>query len=185
MAHIGFARVTAPNQDLETQQKALTDAGCTHIFISQKSGKTDDNAQQLAALIDHAQKDDTVVLTKLYRLGHSAHKVLITLKALMDKGVAITTLDGQLATDSDEPTKQALTQLLVIFADLERDAAADKQQNNQNNQIQKIKKNRKAKPLNEAHIGEVQKLYAEGASKSQLSKQFRVSRDAIMQVIEQ
>ena len=181
MAIIGFARITSQDQDLDAQQSALTVAGCSDIIASQKIGKSDNNAQQLEALIAQAQKGDTVILTKLYRLGHSAHKVLITLKTLLDKGVMIKTLDGQIDTASDDASQKAISQLLVIFADLERASAADKAPIIKE---KKSKKNRKNKPLAETHFSEVKNLYAEGASKSQLSKQFFVSRDEIRKVIE-
>lgn len=181
MAFIGFARVTSQDQDLAAQQAALTAAGCSEIITSQKIGKSDDNAQQIDALIAKAKTGDTVILTKLYRLGHSAHKILITLKTLLDKGVAVKTLDGQIDTASDDASQKAMAQLLVIFADLERERAADKAPVVKE---KKAKKNRKNKPLAEAHFSEVKKLYAEGASKSQLSKQFFVSRDEIAKVVD-
>ena len=181
MAIIGFARVTSQDQDLEAQQDALKSAGCTEIIASQKNGKADNHTQQLEALIAQAQKGDTVILTTLYRLGYSAHKVLITLNALHDKGVAVKTLDGQIDTFSDEPTQKAMSQLLVIFADLERASAADKAPAARE---KRPKKNRKSKPLDQAHYAEVKKLHAEGMSKSQLSKQFYVSRDEIMRVVD-
>lgn len=185
MALIGFARVTSQHQDLSAQIEALEEAGCSGVISSQKIGKVDDNAQQLEALIKLAQKGDTVILTKLYRLGHSAHKVLITLKALFDKGVTVKTLDGQLDSFSDDPLQQAMSQLLVIFADLERAAAADRQADSQAaSKEKKPKKGRKSKPLDQCRHAEVKKRYNEGASKSQLSKQFFVSRDEIMRVIE-
>ena len=106
MALIGFARVTSQDKDLAAQQGALTDAGCSEIISSQKIGKKDDNAQQIDALIALAKSGDTVILTKLYRLGHSAHKVLITLKTLLDKGVAIKTLDGQIDTASNDASQK-------------------------------------------------------------------------------
>ncbi|NRB42443.1 MAG: recombinase family protein [Pseudomonadales bacterium] len=184
MALLGFARVTSQDQDLQAQQAVLTDAGCTEIISSQKIDQTDDNAQQLEALINKAQKGDTVILTKLYRLGHSAHKVLITLKALSDKGVSIKTLDGQIDTSSDDPMQKAMSQLIVIFADLERAAAADKAPGRlASAKERKPKKIRKTKPLDQAKYTEVKKLFAQGVSKSQLSKQFFVSRSEIMKVV--
>ncbi|WP_019530128.1 recombinase family protein [Dasania marina] len=181
MALIGFARVTSRQQDLEAQLEALNGADCSDIITSQKTGKTDNNAEQIEALITQAQKGDTVILTKLYRLGHSAHKVLVTLKALHDKGVAVKTLDGQIDTFSDDPTQKAMAQLLVIFADLERSSAADKSASNQE---KKPKKGRKNKPLDQAHYAAVKKLSAEGTSISQLSKQFYVSRSEIEKVLD-
>ena len=181
MALIGFARVSSQNQDLEAQLDALKSAGCTEIVTSQKIGKIDNNAQQLDVLIEQAKKGDTVILTKLYRLGRSSHKVLLTLKALHDKGVAVKTLDGQIDTFSDEPTQKAMSQLLVIFADLERASIADQPSSHRE---KKPKKNRKDKPLDKARYAEVKQLSAEGVSNSQLSKQFYVSRDEIKKVID-
>lgn len=180
MALIGFARITSQNQDLEAQLEALESAGCTEIVTSQKIGKIDNNAQQLDVLIDQVKKGDTVILTKLYRLGRSSHKVLLTLKALQDKGVAVKTLDGQIDTFSDEPIQKAMSQLLVIFADLERASVAEQQPSSRE---KKPKKNRKDKPLDQALYAQVKQLSAEGVSTSQLSKQFYVSRAEIMKVI--
>jgi DNA invertase Pin-like site-specific DNA recombinase len=65
---IGYARVSTDDQDLRLQRAALKDAGCKQTFGEKISG-TKRDGPQLAKMIEQLRDDDTVVVTRLDRLG--------------------------------------------------------------------------------------------------------------------
>lgn len=120
MALIGFARVSTLEQDLTEQVTALKNAGCERIFEGKNSGKRESNAERLKELLSFIREGDTVITTKLDRLGRSTSQVLGVLDELQSKGVKFKTLDGAVDTTDDNPMAKAMVGLLAVFAELER-----------------------------------------------------------------
>jgi len=181
MSLIGYARVSTQDQDLSAQLEALEGGGCTKVFYGKQSGKSDDNQAKLQELLDYVREGDTVVLTKLDRMGRSLHKILVTIEALSNKGVSVKTLDGQVDTTSDNPMQKAMTQLLGVFAELEHSIIVDRLQSGRERTGRKGGRKKLLSPDQEK---KVKKLFSTGSSKSKLSQEFGVSRATIMRVVE-
>lgn len=181
MALIGYARVSTQDQDLSAQLEALQAAGCERIYHGKQSGKSDDNQKKLQELIDYVRHGDTVVLTKLDRMGRSLNRILMTIQELQDKGVAVKTLDGQVDTASSSPMQKAMTQLLGVFAELEHSIIVDRLQSGRE---RTGRKGGRTKSLTEGQITEVKELFSDGMSKSKLAAKFGVSRATIMRTVE-
>jgi DNA invertase Pin-like site-specific DNA recombinase len=182
MTLIGYARVSTQDQDLSAQLEALENAGCSKIFHGKQSGKSDDNMKKLDEMLEYVREGDTVVLTKLDRMGRSLNRILTTIQNLQDKGVAVKTLDGQVDTTSENPMQKAMTQLLGVFAELEHSIIVDRLQSGRE---RTGRKGGKPKSLNEDQMKDVIRLFNdEGMSKSKLAKEFNVSRMTIMRVID-
>ena len=121
MALVGFARVSSVDQDLTEQLEALKKAGCEKIFQGKNSGKKESNAERLAELQNYVRDGDTVLVTKLDRLGRSVTQVLTVIDSFQSRGIGFKTLDGAVdTTKSNDPMAMAMVQLLSIFAELER-----------------------------------------------------------------
>lgn len=180
MALVGFARVSTQDQDLSAQLEALEQAGCVKVFHGKQSGKSDDNQQKLKELLAYVREGDTVVLTKLDRMGRSLNRILMTIQSLQDKGVALRTLDGQVDTASENPMQKAMTQLLGVFSELEHSIIVDRLQSGRE---RTGRKGGKPKSLSDTQMKEVNRLFKQGVSKSKLAAQFSVSRMTIMRAI--
>src|SRR5436309_14615015 len=74
MAILAYARVSTLDQDLSGQIEALTAAGATLIFKEKISGARADRPQ-LARLMSTLKAGDTVIITKLDRLGRSTREL--------------------------------------------------------------------------------------------------------------
>jgi len=61
---VGYARVSTDHQSLDSQQDALTAAGCQRIFTDRLSGVRDDRPG-LAEMLDYVRAGDTVVVIAL------------------------------------------------------------------------------------------------------------------------
>ena len=66
---IGYARVSTIDQDLQSQIDLLKKEGCDKIFTEKVSGASS-HREELQKAISFFAKRDTLVVTKLDRLGH-------------------------------------------------------------------------------------------------------------------
>lgn len=81
---IGYARVSAQDQNLELQRNALTKAGCEKVCEDKVSG-TRAERPGLDKALDMLREGDTLVVWKLDRLGRSV-KHLVGLEAAKQRG---------------------------------------------------------------------------------------------------
>lgn len=181
MSLIGYARVSTQDQDLSAQLEDLKGAGCSKVFHGKQSGKSDDNQAKLLELLNYVREGDTVILTKLDRMGRSLNKILLTIEALQNQGVTVKTLDGQVDTASENPMQKAMTQLLGVFAELEHSIIVDRLQSGRERTGRKGGRNRLLTPEQEKNV---KKSFSKGASKSKLSQDYGVSRATIMRLVE-
>jgi len=185
MAFIGFARVSTKEQDLEHQIEQLKASGCDVIFAGKHSGATDENEKKLAELINYVRKDDTVVTTKLDRLGRSLRMVLNTVDLIHEKGANLKTLDNAIDTSNNSPFAKAQLSLIGTFAQLERDLIVSRTGEGRERAMQKgVRFGRKPK-LNPEQKKEIKKLYGSGVKLSinKLSQKFGVSRMTISRIL--
>lgn len=108
MAFIGYARVSARDQDLNSQIEALVAAGvqAKSIFQEKASGKDRGGRPALAQALSKITKGDTLVVTRLDRLARSSldllnivHEIEVaggTFKSLSDAWADTTTPHGRL-----------------------------------------------------------------------------------------
>jgi DNA invertase Pin-like site-specific DNA recombinase len=179
MALIGYARVSTKDQDLAAQLDALELAGCEKVYSGKQSGKSDDNTTKLAEMVDYARSGDTILVTKLDRLGRSLNMILATIQQLTEKGVAVRTLDGQVNTESDNAMQRAMTQLLGVFAELEHSIIVDRLQSGR----ERTGKLGGRKPkLSPEQTKAIKKALSGGQSKSSLAIEYSVSRSTVLNI---
>lgn len=176
MALIGFARVSTNSQDLTIQLERLTAAGCFKIFQGKHSGKAESNKEALQELLEYVREDDTVIVTKLDRLGRSLSQVLQVIDSLNTKGVNLKALDQQIDTSNSDPMSKAMVQLLGMFAELERNFILSRTQEGK-----KASGNYGGRPskLNNEEKKDIIEAHKKGLSINKLSKQHNVSRATI------
>ena len=68
---IGYARVSTDDQDLAIQKTALDKHGCAIVFEEKRSGTRRTGREQLELALKVLTKGDTLVVTRLDRLGRS------------------------------------------------------------------------------------------------------------------
>ncbi len=126
MALVGWARVSTQDQSLEQQVERLEQLQCVKIFASKHSGKAESNEAELDRLIEFVREGDTVVVTKLDRLGRSLSQVLQVVDKLTAKGAKLKALDQPIDTSNDDPMSRAMVQLLGMFAEMERNMIVER-----------------------------------------------------------
>ena len=119
----GYARVSSIGQDkygngLEAQEKILRDNGATKIYYDSFTGtKTDRPA--LNELLSVVKDGDTIVVTKLDRLGRSVSQTTVLIDEFIDKGVTINVVNLGVLSNSSMST--FMRNMLLAIAQLERD----------------------------------------------------------------
>lgn len=114
---LGYARVSTTDQDLALQLDALRAAGCERIFEEKASGAKEDRPE-FARLLDHARKDDVLVVWKLDRLARSLKQLVLVLEDLGARGVGFRCLAP--AIDTTTPEGRLLYSITGAFAEFER-----------------------------------------------------------------
>lgn len=124
---IGYARVSTKGQaeGLRTQEAALRAAGCERIFTDTASGAKA-TRPGLDAAVDYVRDGDTIMVTKLDRLGRTMLDTLRTLKALDERGVRVKAQDLDL--DTGTPAGKLVVHVIAALAEWERDTIIERTQ---------------------------------------------------------
>lgn len=126
----GYARVSTYGQavhgnSLAEQKRQLRQAGAEEIFADVFTGKTTERPE-LQKLVDRLNKGDTLIVTKLDRLGRSVAQASALITKLIDAGITVNVLNvGVLSNDS---VSTLLRNILLSFAQFERDMIVERTQ---------------------------------------------------------
>ena len=118
---VGYARVSTRDQEgsLEAQEAVLTGAGCSKIFQDRLSGARVDRPGLTEILAYLRDGEDTLVVTRLDRLGRSLPDALRTVQDLAERDIGLQALDVDL--DTSTATGRLMLNMLLMLADWERD----------------------------------------------------------------
>jgi DNA invertase Pin-like site-specific DNA recombinase len=119
MQHIfGYARVSASDQNLDTQLEELARAGCTRVFQEKVSG-TRTRSQALDELLATVREGDVVVVNRLARLGRNTVHTIQLVEEFNQRGVHFRALD--LGIDSRTPAGKMIIGVFSSFNQYERE----------------------------------------------------------------
>lgn len=119
---VGYARVSTADQNLESQVDALRRVGCDYIYEEKKSGVADRG--ELEKALGYLREGDTLVVTKLDRLGRSLKKLLELIEAFKERGVHFQSLDDGI--DTSTSVGNFFFQVIGAFSELERNLIVER-----------------------------------------------------------
>ena len=128
MATYGYARCSDPRSttmSLEVQIDALGAAGCTVIRSERRSGTTLDDRTELNTLIDFLREGDTLCVTRVDRIARSVTDLMIIVRILEQKVVALKATERPIDTSS--AVGRSLLSMLGVFAELETNLRRERQ----------------------------------------------------------
>jgi DNA invertase Pin-like site-specific DNA recombinase len=119
MRLFGYARVSTSKQSLELQKQALKNAGVkeSRIFFDKSTGSNVERAG-LNSLLVKVEEGDTVLITKLDRLGRDTADMINLIKEFNQMQVSVRFLDDGISTEGTMG-KMVIT-ILSAVAEAER-----------------------------------------------------------------
>jgi len=113
---LGYGRVSTRDQHPEAQHDALTEAGCDRLFIEKRSGKLA-SRPELNRLLEQMREGDTVVVTKLDRLGRSLANLIELEATFRAAGVGLVVLN--LGVDTSTASGRMVFNMVGAVAEFE------------------------------------------------------------------
>jgi DNA invertase Pin-like site-specific DNA recombinase len=180
MAIIGYGRVSTSEQSLDAQLEQLRAAGVERIYEEKVSGVKKDRPE-LAAMLDYVREGDTVIVTKLDRIGRSTRHLLEIVDTLQSKGVEFTVLNINL--DTSTPTGKLMLTMLAAVASFERDMMLERQREG----ILIAKNAGKYKgrqPTAREKTPEVLALAAQGEKKAEIARRLGIGVASVYRILQ-
>jgi DNA invertase Pin-like site-specific DNA recombinase len=119
MTKIGYARVSAGDQDFNGQVDRLKAAGCTRIYSEKVSGKSTNGRHELQKVLRRLQPGDVIMVTRLDRLARSIRDLLSLLDTIKAAGAGIKALDDAWL-DTTTPQGELIITVMGGLAEFER-----------------------------------------------------------------
>lgn len=124
MGHIiGYARVSTAKQaehgtSLEIQERDLTAAGANRVFVDKGVSGAKASRPELDKMLDHLREGDTLLVTRLDRLGRSMQHLVELVAQLKERGIAFRSL--QEGIDTSNINGQLVFNIFASLAEFER-----------------------------------------------------------------
>lgn len=122
----GYARVSAKDQNLATQIDELQRFGVDKI-ISEKITGVAKKKNKLEELLLSLQSSDTLVITRMDRLGRNTVQLLQLVEELQEREISFVVLN--LGIDTRTPTGKFFLTVMAGFSELDRTINKEKQRN--------------------------------------------------------
>ncbi|AWR21320.1 recombinase family protein [Aurantimicrobium photophilum] len=113
---IGYGRVSTLDQNLESQSDALKAAGADKIFVEKITG-TKASRPELDKVKEQLREGDTLVITRMDRLGRSAKDLLNIVSELDALGVDLEIIEQNI--DTKTPEGKLFFTMVAGFAEFE------------------------------------------------------------------
>ena len=185
MAIFAYGRVSTAEQTTNNQRIEIENAGhaVDYWFADTVSGKTSATQRpQFKALLAQIRDGETLIVSKLDRLGRDAQDVGATVKMLAARKISVVVLQLGKLDLASAAGKMMLTMLAAV-AEMERDLLVERTQSGLARAKSEGKTlGRPSKTTNEQRT-EIVARYAQGESVSSLARQFTVSRASILAIV--
>jgi DNA invertase Pin-like site-specific DNA recombinase len=177
---IGYIRVSSDDQNPERQLDGIpTD----RLFIDKASGK-DTTRPKLEEMLRFVREGDVVIVHSMDRLARNLDDLRHLVQDLTKRGIRVEFVkEGLHFTGEDSPMANLLLSVMGAFAEFERALIKERQREGIALAKQRdVYKGRKSS-LNQAQIAEIRARAAEGENKTQLAREFCISRETLYQYL--
>ena len=120
---VGYARVSTADQNLDLQLSALENVGCEKVYQDQISG-TKAKRPGLELALEILRKDDTLVVWRLDRLGHTVKGLIDLVNHLHQNGIHFRSLIDNV--DTSTPAGRFFFHVMANLAQMERDLLTER-----------------------------------------------------------
>lgn len=185
MATFGYGRVSTFNQNTENQKLELEKAGYHIDYWFEDtgiSGKTSANQRpQFTELLLKIRDGETLVVSKLDRLGRDAIDVLQTVKQFSKRNIRV--IVHQIGSvDLSSPAGKMLLTMLAAVAEMERDLLVERTQSGLERAKSEGKTLGRPTKTTSTQKAEIIAKLNSNISVSQLSRDYGISRGTIITI---
>jgi DNA invertase Pin-like site-specific DNA recombinase len=177
MSSVGYGRISTSDQNTDAQRDALTAAGCERIFLDTASGKLA-RRPKLDAALDFLRPGDTLVITKLDRLGRSVRNLVDLSATLAERRVDLRVLHQGI--DTSTPGGKLTFHILGAIAEFERDLISERTRDGLDAARARGRKGGRRPKMTPAKLATAHKLYdAREHTVAQIAEIIGVSRSTV------
>lgn len=185
MANFAYSRVSTKDQTTANQKLDIESAGYkVDYWFSDEgvSGKVSASQRpQFKALLEKIRDGETLVVSKLDRLGRDAQDVGATIKALAAREIEVIVLQlGKL--DLASPAGKLMLTMLAAVAEMERDLLVERTQSGLARAKSEGKTLGRPVKTTDAQRVEIIAMRTGGASVSAVARSYGVSRASVMRI---
>lgn len=124
----GYARVSSRGQytdgtSIDDQVRVLKENGAMQIFYDTYTG-TKMHRPEFDKMMDAVQNGDTIIVTKLDRLGRTSEGIIRLIKDLIDRDITVKVLN--MGTIENTPVGRLVVTFLAGIAEFERDLIVER-----------------------------------------------------------
>ena len=124
----GYARVSSRGQyvdgtSIDDQVRVLKENGAMQIFYDTYTG-TKMHRPEFDKMMDAVQDGDTIIVTKLDRLGRTSEGIIRLIKDLIDRDITVKVLN--MGTIENTPVGRLVVTFLAGIAEFERDLIVER-----------------------------------------------------------
>lgn len=177
VATVGYCRVSTRDQHPEAQADVLQAAGCEKIFSEHASG-TLARRPQLEAALSYLRSGDTLVVTKLDRLGRSVKNLKEVADDLQSRGIGLRALSQGI--DTTTSGGRLFFHMLAAIAEFEHDLIVERTQDGLAAARARGRKGGRKSKMTPTRITEARRMYDSGDyTVEQIAQTFGVTRPTI------
>lgn len=178
---IGYGRVSTSDQNASSQKDALTSAAVDKVFIDTFTG-TKASRPEFDRLREQLRPGDTLVITRLDRLGRSAKDLLTIVSDLEAMSVQLEVIEQNI--DTSTPEGKLFFTMVAAFAEFERGIMQSRTKDGLAAARARGRVGGRKPKLSPKHVAEARKMYSEGKTVVDISTLLGVSRPTIYRALE-
>ena len=180
---IGYGRVSTTDQNPDSQNDSLTLAKVDKIFIEKFSG-TKASRPEFNKAREALRVGDTLVVTRLDRLGRSTKDLLTIASELEAGGINLDVIEQKI--DTSTPEGKLFFTMIAAFAEFEHGIMVNRTLDGLAAARAKGRKGGRKAKMTPARIEEARRFYAAGdKTVQQIADLFQVSRPTVYRALDQ
>jgi DNA invertase Pin-like site-specific DNA recombinase len=177
----GYGRVSTLDQNLDAQKDALLRAGATKIFVEKITG-TKASRPELDLMRQMLRQGDTVLITRIDRLGRSAKDLLNIVSDFESRGVNLKVIEQNIDTSSNEG--KLFFTMVAAFAEFEHSMMVSRTKDGLAAARARGRVGGRKAKLTAAQIGRLMELYdRKEISIQDLANMYGISRPTVYRLI--